>query len=181
MRRYKSIVLSGLPLAGKSVLARALSEKYGMGVYSVGDIWKRKWKERHPDDKMAFEAFWQGTSEEENAAEDKKARETFERGGVVGDARYCAIFGGDVGLRVFITAEIDIRLERAFSVERYKGMDPQEMRDTLRIREADESVLGLRLYSKDFREPGHYHIVLNSGMLSLEEEVAAIDSLFEAD
>ena len=56
--KYKSIVFSGLPGAGKTTLVKELSKIYGWPVNSVGDLWRQRWAEKYPNKEISFEEFW---------------------------------------------------------------------------------------------------------------------------
>ncbi|MEK6839718.1 MAG: AAA family ATPase [Nanoarchaeota archaeon] len=52
-----SIILSGLPLSGKTTLAKKLSEMYHWPIYAIGQIWRDEWKEKYPKGNVSFEEF----------------------------------------------------------------------------------------------------------------------------
>ena len=41
---YKGIAISGLPVSGKTTLAKEISEIYGWPVFSIGQLWREKWR-----------------------------------------------------------------------------------------------------------------------------------------
>ena len=175
----KSIILSGLPVSGKTTLAKKLSEIHHWPVFSVGQLWRDEWRQRYPDGKISFEEFWRHTTIEENHRKNHEARKVFQKGQVIGDTRY-AVYCRDLpALLIFVTANLQTRAYRAARMDEYLGLSFQEIESTLQEREEDEVRMGKKLYGEqyDYRDPRHYHMTLNTEMLTLEEEVAAIENL----
>ncbi len=165
--RYGSIILSGLPKVGKSTLAKKLSSDLSMPTYSIGGMWRAKWKELHPNGEVRFEDFWRSTTKEENKGMDRMAKAVFEKGRVIGDVRY-PIYNKDKCLLVFLTAGLEFRTSRAISSGEYSNMSRAEVLEVIRRREADEVAVGMELYGIDYRDPSLYHIVFNLELLSTE-------------
>jgi cytidylate kinase len=183
MYNYKTIVLSGPPVSGKSTLANALARKYKFSLHSVGQMWRKKWRTLHPKGDVPFELFWSEAQEtltdKEKKALDTHTKEVCEQGNVIVDSRFVAIYGGDVGLRILVTADFEVRYLRAYERESYKSKSFEELKSILQNREKEEVIFGKYLYGQDYRDPTHYHIVLNSGMLTLEEEINVVDRLMK--
>jgi cytidylate kinase len=177
--KHDAVILSGLPGSGKSTLANELSESYGWEIYSVGRLWRERYSELHPDGCMPFEEYWRRTTLEDNLEVNRIARGVFERGNVIGDSRY-SIYCKDLpALLAFVTADLETRAGRAAAAGKYDGRAADDIKRTLMEREADEVRVGRALFGEgyDYRDARHYHVVLNSGMLTVDEEVAVIDSL----
>jgi cytidylate kinase len=181
MRMYRSIVLSGYPASGKSVLAARLSEKYGWPVYSMGNLWREKYREMHPKGEISFEEFWGRTTPEDSREMNEQAKRIFENGGIIGDSIYVSYLDRSICLLVFVAADIGIRADRVCGREGYKGMSVEEIRRLLEKRENDELKIGKGLFGIDYRDMKHYHVVINSGKLTVEQEVDVIDRLMESD
>ncbi len=175
--KYQSIVFSGLPGAGKSTLARRVGQLYGWPVYSAGGLWRAKWARIYPNQEVSFEDYWRTTSVQENLKIDRDLRNIAIRGRVVGDVRYAVNLLNLPVLLVFLSADIDIRTQRALETEKYKDMALADIRKLLMRREADEVSTGQRLYSYDYRNSLYYHLSINTAMLSREEEIALIKTL----
>ncbi len=174
-----SVILSGLPVSGKTTLARRLSQVYGWPIYSIGQLWREEWRQRYPGGSVSFEEFWRNITVEENLKKNVEAREIFERGHVIGDTRY-SLYCQDVpALLIFLTADLQTRAYRAARVNKYIDKSLREIEQILEEREQDEVRVGEQLYGEyyDYRDPRHYHIALNTGRLTVEEEVAAIEKL----
>ncbi len=173
---YASIILSGQPVSGKSALAKRLSEIYKWPVHSPGQLWRDEWRRLYPSGEISFEDFWRNTTTEDNLRMDQRAREIFEKGGVIGDTRY-SIYCTDLpALLVLITADLDVRVQRALGIDRYRNKSLEEVRQTLIEREKDEVRVGQSLYGidYDYRDPKYYHLTLNSGLLTLDEEISTL-------
>ena len=172
-----SIILSGLPLSGKTTLAKKLGEMYHWHIYAIGQLWRDQWKEQYPKGEVSFEEFWRGVPLKDQQKINVKAREIFKAGNVIGDSRY-SIYCKDLpSLLVFVTADLKIRAQRAHL--KYPGKSMEDIEHILQGRENDELTVGKQLYGNnfDYRDSAHYHLSLNSGMLSVEEEVAAIEKV----
>ena len=179
MYAYKSIVLSGNPGSGKSVLAMALSKKYGWPVHSMGGLWRNKYKELHPKGEITFEEFWGRTTAEDSRQMNEQAKKIFENGGMIGDSRYVSYLDKKVCLLVFVTADIDTRARRAQNRDEYKTMPVQEIKKILEKREKDELKIGEGLFGIDYRNVNYYHVVINTGMMTVEQEVGVIEALMD--
>ncbi len=178
---YKSIVLSGYPGAGKSALASALSKEYGWPVYSIGGLWREKYKEEHPKKDITFEEFWSRTTKGDNIKVNERAKSISEEGRAIIDSRYVKSLSGDVCLFVLVTAGIATRAERVSGREEYKGMSAQLLIEILKRREEDELKRGHELYGNeyDYRDPQNYHLVLDTEKMTVAQEVAAIRAAME--
>lgn len=128
------IVISGLPASGKSTLANMLSKEYGKQVYSIGRIWRERWAELYPDGEVSFEQFWRGTSAADNLQVNLDARLLFESGSVIGDSSYAPFADNKKCLLVFLTADIEVRVERVSVRDDYRGKTHDEIRRILRER-----------------------------------------------
>ena len=177
---YNCIILSGLPGSGKTTLAHKVSDYYKWPVYSLGGLWREAWKQKYPKGDVNFEDFWRATSLEENRAMNLKAVEIFKEGNIIADTRYAIYANHLPAFFVFITAPLDIRSKRAIVSGKYKGTS-KEIEDLLIKREDDELKMGKNLIdeSYDYGNPSFYHIVINSGLLSIEKEFSLVRSLME--
>ncbi len=173
------IIISGLAGSGKGVLTRMLAQKLGWTYLSVGDLWREKHKqylEEHPNKRISFHEYWVGIGVDEQLAMDAKVRERIKIGRAVCDFRYTKLADGLNALRVFVTAPLEIRAQRAIKTGRYPGKNIEEVKEILTIREDDELSTGKLLYGEeyDFRGKNQYDLIIDSGSTSVEEEAELI-------
>lgn len=173
---FNGIGISGLPGSGKSTLAKKIEAITGWKRLSVGDTWRAKWADLYPDGKVLFEEFWRQTNTDEN----RQVTESFCRqlievqGGIIGEARYLLPLKSNPKiLRVFVTADLTIRCERAGN--------PENMGSVLKRRMFDEVKTGQAIFGEGYYycDPVYYHLVLNSGCLSIEQMADTICSLLD--
>jgi cytidylate kinase len=175
MSEFKSIVLSGKPVSGKSTLARALAAEFGMQHLSVGALFRAEAKEKG----IPIDTYWPTTTVDDNLRADARMRRAVEGGGVVAEQRY-PICDKTSALMVLVDASLQTRALRALSRGDYPGMSEEGVRHRLRIREQDEINRGIELYGiLDYSDPSHYHDVVSSENLTVEEELAVVKALFE--
>jgi cytidylate kinase len=174
--KYNSVIFSGLPGSGKSTLCSRLSKEKGWPIYSIGDLWRKEWQRLYPKGEKSFIDYWASTSREENLRMNVVAREIFVKGDVIGDSRYSIYCKDTDCLLVFITTELNIRAERAKSTGKYQSKSLEDIKGILLQREEDEVRTGRDLFGKDYdyRDKNNYHLVLNSGILTIEEEFKII-------
>lgn len=178
MPRYSSIAISGPPSSGKDTLVNALAEQHLMKKFSVGGMLRREHIALHPNNEPSFDVWNRGLDIEYNRKVALDAASIFNKGGVVGDSRYISFYDKDVNLLVFITADMDTRVSRSLESPRYKGQSAAEIKLALLKREQNEVKVGVELFGKDYRDPSLYHLVLNSELLGLGEEISAINGVF---
>lgn len=181
---YNSILISGLPVSGKSTLVRKLNEKYNWKVLAIGEFWREQWQKLYPYREISFEEYWRGTNLKENLDINQKAKEIFKAGKIIGDTRYSIYCKDLLALLVFVTADLDKRTNWALTTDKYQNKSFQEMKQILIEREKDEVKMGQELFGEnyDYRDPQHYHLVLNSGMFNshqdfLEDSISIISSV----
>lgn len=70
------------------------------------------------------------------------------------------------------------RASRVLGSEKYLGKDLEDVKKTLLRREQDEVEIGKRLFNGiDYRNHNGHHLVINSGKLSVDQEVEVIMAL----
>jgi len=175
--KYQSIVISGLAGAGKTTLANKLGGIYGWPVYSVGDLWRSRWRQVCPDQEVSFEEFWRTTATKDLEQVNIDFAKAIIKGNIIGDSRYAIYLRNLPVLLVFLSADLETRASRAVGLEKYKDKSIEEVKQIIQQREVDEIAAGRRLYNYDYRDSCYYHISINTGMLSQEEEIAIIQGL----
>lgn len=170
---YNSILISGLPGAGKSCLARGLSERLDWPIYSIGGLFKEEWKRLYPNKELSFEEYWRTITKEINMGMNRKAREIIAKGNAIGDFRFAVCCDGLPSLRIYVTADLETRAKRVRDKE---GKSIDQLKQILKARELDEVKVGKELYGDDydFRETNQYHLVLNAGLLTFDQELSAV-------
>lgn len=170
---YKSIVFSGVPGSGKSTVVKIVAEKTGMPQLSLGDMWRKRWESSGSD--KSFEAYWRDISREDNSAMTEKACQRVLDQAMIGDFRYVypihkqrvrksSVEAGSIVL-VFITADIDTRVSRAWNTEKYNNVrSVRELKKVLNNREQDEVRAGRLLFGPeyDYRDEKYYDLIFNS-------------------
>ncbi len=186
MATYNAILLSGLPGSGKSTLARKLSEELGWPVHSIGGLWREKWRTKFPTEeeqqKNPFPEYWASQPLEAQKAMNEKARKVVALGTVIGDFRYSICCKGLPALFVFVTADLEVRVQRALLLPANKGKTQEQMKAELLKRETEEVAVGKEQFAGkyenyDYRNPENYNTILNSGLLPIKEEVSTIRHL----
>lgn len=178
MTSYNSIILSGLAGSGKSTLARELTKRYKWPLVSIGDTWRELWAEQYPDKSISFEMYIESLSREEDRAMNERMRSTYEQGKVIGDARYAVCYKNiSTALLIYVTASLDVRVRRGIGDPKYIDKSEEEVRRILIDREQHEVSVCKDLFGQDYRDASHYHVSVNSGLLTLEQEVDAIAAL----
>jgi len=166
---YKGIVISGKPCSGKSVLSRMLSKEYGWEIYYLGNIWRERWKALYPNGEVSFEEYWKNTSDQDNLKINIDAKELMKQKNLIVDSRYTALYCKDLPyLRIFLDANLNVRVERAMRKGDTRTMN--QLQKILMDREAAEFMTGLKLFKEDYRSPKHYHLILDSSNLTIEQE-----------
>lgn len=177
--KYKSIVFSGLPGSGKSTLAAKLKEIYGWPVLSIGDIFRQRWVEKYPDKKVSFEDYWRQVADEEIVELNIVAHNSFSQKNIIGDSRYTIYLRELPILLVFMSADIGARATRAFGLGKYSGKSIEEIKQIMAQREADETAVSKRLFGYDYRQSHYYNLALNSGRLTINDEIAIIREILK--
>ena len=175
---YQGILLSGLPFSGKSTLKDLVIERTGWGYYGVGDTWKTKFRADNPGRPMSeFPAWWARTTDEENIKVNKWLRtmveEKLKNGeSMVVDTRYPPPLKGLPLLRIFVSADMAIRVTRAVDKKLYPTREEAE--STLKRREDDEYKMGMKWFGVDYRDPRLYDLIIDSGKMRPDEELAKV-------
>lgn len=178
--RYSAIIISGVPGSGKDVLSEILSKEIGWKIQSIGGIWRKRysdWIKNNPDNKISFEEYWKSQDEATQMQVNIEARKLLELGRLILDSRFSVAYAGDLPvLKIFLTADLEIRAGRAFRIGKYGNRSLEEIKNILLNRESDELSWGKKLYGNnfDYRKRELYDLILDTGKVSIEEEVEEI-------
>lgn len=177
---YSGILFSGLPGSGKTTTSRQLAELLGWPVFYVGGLWREEWAQKYPNKELSFENYLHTITLEDDTAMDRRAHDMLAKDAIIGDMWHGAIGEGLPVLRVFITASLHIRAERARATDKYIGKSVEEIKMLLQMREERQLEVAKKIYGNayDYRDPAGYHVTLNSGLLSVEEKISSILHFF---
>jgi cytidylate kinase len=175
--KYNSIVLSGLPGAGKSILSKKLADYFKWKVRSIGAFWREQWQTLYPNAEISFEEYWRSITDKENKEMDKRLKKIVEDGNVVVDCRYGFLCRRLHALLVYTFSSLDTRANRALVVGKYPGKTLCEIKTKLIEREHDEVEYGKKVYGEDYRNILLYNLSLNTARFSIEQEADIIITL----
>ena len=157
------ITISGKAGAGKSTVAKLLSEKLSMKHYSIGDLMRVMANEKgisllelnklaETDKSIDFEL-------DEKLKELGKTKDNF-----VVDGRLTAYFIPNADVRVFLDTEDRVRAERILMDKREheKSKDLNEMVEKIRKRESSEKKRYMQYYGVDYSDKKLYNLVIDT-------------------
>lgn len=177
---FTSLLLSGVPGSGKSTLATELQKHISWPYTGIGDLFRARHIKIYPNNEVSFPEYLKTLTLADHKRINDEIRELLKKGGVFVGVRHDCIADGIGGvLKIFLTADIDTRVQRALGTKKYEQKTPDEIRRDLEWREEYECSFARSLYSKtyDYRNPEQYHLVINSTLLELDQKVGVILSL----
>lgn len=172
---YHNLLISGLPGSGKSTLIRRLSEIYQIPVISIGDTLRERWKKEYPNEEIPFDAYFRSIPETDLVRINLDLKQRVTQGGVIVDTRFPPLVENERSTKLFVKANLEVRVERAF-VNQKNNLSKNEIKRILLQREQDELKRGKELVSPhyDYRDIGNYHIQLDTSNLTIEQEIDLI-------
>jgi len=164
---FKNIVISGDVGTGTSTLAKGLARKLGWKYLSAGDFFRSWFKEQNiplwnkaeiPDeiDKKIDYEFLKKMGNEEH---------------IVFDSHYGGWFARDLPdvFRILLICDPAVATQRILQRRHTHKETPQEIEERRRQLRAKFK----KLYSNDnYEDPKYFHLVLDSGNTSVEEEIS---------
>ncbi|MEK6898924.1 MAG: cytidylate kinase family protein [Nanoarchaeota archaeon] len=179
---YQSIAIAGLPGSGKTTLGKKLSEATGWDYFPIGQLFRRRHELifKNGDTKKPFEDWWaQEVTNADIIAINREAHERLAYGEKILDSRYAVENARHVShtLLVFVKAPLIVRAQRAFDSGEYKERGITTLEKTIEFldqREKDEARRGQEIFKYDYRNEKLYDLILDTNMLSLEDEVELI-------
>ncbi len=178
--KFTSLLLSGVPGSGKSTLADELKKHITWPYVGIGDLFRARHSEHYPHNEVSFQDYLKTLTIEDHKKVNEEIRELLKKGGIfVGVRHDCIADGIDGVLKIFLTADIETRVNRAVGTKKYIQKRADEIRRDLEWREEYECSFAKRLYgdSYDYRNPQNYHLVINSTKLELPEKIKIVLSL----
>ncbi len=179
------IVISGPAGVGKSVLARLISRKYKMGVYTGSDFFKEI--ARKHGYRPAGKGWWDSreglkflqerkTNPEIDREVDKKMMQKSEEGNVVMTSWTLPYLGVD-GIKIFITASQE---ERAKRISKRDGIPVSEALEIIKVRDKENKKLYKEIYNFNLDDDLNvFDLVLNTDGMSIEEVLDAVVRFLE--
>lgn len=169
----RGIVVSGDPRAGKTTLVGLLSAEYGKEVYSVDRYWRERYKKEHPDGDIIFEEYLRSRPDREQREANINLKHYAHDLGYIIDTEYASMFDMNRCLVIYLRAPLEVRAERVANRPEYLGKTTNEIKAILTRRQVDEVAVGIKLFGVDYRSRNLYHLILDSSLLTPEEELVA--------
>ncbi len=179
---YNALVLSRLPGSGKTTLIEKLEKELGWKSYSIGGMFRKRLdrlqKAGEINTDWTIKEYWPTVSDEEQMRVNEELLKKVNDGSIIADTRYAAYLKQSTAnpFFVFLAAEGAIRAHRGqlSGNPDYKGQTMAQIKKILDERENDEYKMGMRLFGFDYRNPEDYNLVLDSGKMSIDEEVRMV-------
>ncbi|MEK6760449.1 MAG: hypothetical protein AABX93_00845 [Nanoarchaeota archaeon] len=191
MYQYDSIIVSGPPVSGKSMLEEGLLKQLkDWKFHSIGNLVRAGHEESKT--KLPLSTWWSNLPEIEQVKLNEDLFDLVKNGKIIADTRYAVLCKDgnhlykktrkeiykDVRLNsllVFIEAPFDVRVERAqLYREDYKTQSKEWIIAELENREAQELRLGKEIFGINYQDKSVYDIVLDSAKMTVEQEVSAV-------
>lgn len=169
----RGIVVSGDPGSGKTTFVELLAAEYGKEVYSVGKYWRERYKKEHPSGDITFEEYWRSRPDREQHEANINLSHYAQDLGYIVDTRYTSIFDNEKCLIIYLHAPLEVRAKRVANRPEYLGKTIDEIEAILMARQEDEVAIGKRLFGVDYRDRNLYNLILDSSLLTPEEELVA--------
>lgn len=169
------ITISGKAGAGKSTVAKLLSEKLSLKHYSIGDLMRAMAKEKGISllelNKLAETDKSIDLELDENLQELGKTKNNF-----VVDGRLTAYFIPNADVRVFLDTDDKVRAERILKDKREheKSKDIDEMVEKIKKREESEKKRYKQYYGIEYPDKKLYNLVIDTTNLIPNQVVERI-------
>jgi predicted cytidylate kinase len=161
------IGISGSPGSGKTTVARMLSDRIGIRFHSMGSVFRSIADEK----KLSLKEL-STLAESDSSIDhliDRRQSEMLRAGGIIMDSRLsCWLMkrSNINGLKVWITAPLDVRAKRVAGRE---GIGMAEARESIKAREESEADRYRKYYGIDMKDLSIYDIVINNAWMSPED------------
>ena len=158
------ITVGGFAGAGKSTVAKALVEDFGLRYVSAGDIFRQLAEKRG----MEIEEFSRYVERHPQIDRkiDRLVIEEAKKGNVVIDGRLASWMVKKADVRILLTAPLETRVKRIVEREGRKYVDV--LRETVK-RERSEAKRFKRLYGIDINDHSVFDVVLSTERLKAEQ------------
>ena len=156
------MTVSGLPLSGKTTIARKLCERLELEYFSPGGLRN----ELVANKGVAIRDYEHASMDGENGLVDSRQVYLMKRGGVVVDGIYaaalCYVHNID-GFHIFLQAPPDVRAMRGRMTS--EGVLELEER---------EARMGKKSYGQDYRNPHFYDMIIDTGKMAPSKVLKAV-------
>ena len=172
---FRNIAISGRIAVGSSSLAKALSSCLGWKLRDAGQIFRDVTAQMGFNLETDIDNAIGGRDDQIDKEVDRKTIEILNQGhNSIVTSKLAGFLGKETEgiLRVLVVCRIDDRVNR-YSKDR--GYPPEEAKRLLEDREEKDQQKWERLYGKqDFFDPVNFHLVIDSGKISVEKEVELV-------
>ncbi len=164
------IILSGMPGAGKSSVAKLVATKLGYRHYSTGDVQRQLAEERGLTITQWGEL--ENTDPKyDNLVDDRVKKLLAEEDNIVMDSWIASYFAKESAIKIFLDCEENERARRRLpqkrSTEAFDSI-PKIIED-MRQRVSTNRERWLKYYNHDFLDLGGYDLVIDTTTLSMEQ------------
>ncbi len=160
------ITVSGLPGSGTTSLAKHLSEILGIELISAGEVFRRLAAE-HGMDIAEFGKLAEEDPSFDRLIDERQKEIALAHGDIIVEGRLSAWFVPEADLKIWLFAPVECRVSRIQTRDMIS--DLARATDLTREREASEALRYQNFYGIDISDMAPYHLVLNSGLLGVEE------------
>ncbi len=160
------ITVSGLPGSGTTSLAEHLSELNGIELISAGEVFRSLAAERGMDI-AEFGKIAEKDPSFDRMIDERQKEIALANDHIIVEGRLSAWFVPEADLKIWLFAPLETRVARIQSRDTIS--DLFRAADLTREREACEAIRYQTYYGIDISDMTPYHLILNSGLLAVEE------------
>jgi len=182
MRKEKILILiSGPHASGKTTIAKAIAEEFGLRYISAGEIFRSMARERGMD-LVQFTKYVEENPDIDYEI-DNRMIEEMRKGNVVVDSQLAYFFSqkireeGIIRISMMIYADLERRIQRLMKRE---GLSREEAIEEIRIREESERNRFKKLYGVDLWALDDFDIIVNTSHLTIDEAIGLCISITRA-
>lgn len=164
------IAISGKAGAGKSTIAKELSEKLKLRYYSIGSLM------REMANKKGVSLIELGKLAEENKKIDmeldnKQKQLAKKEKNFIIDSRLSAYFVPNADIKIFLDCDDKIRSKRVLQEQRKdeKSSNIMQATENIKIREESERLRYKKYYNVDYHNPELYNLIIDTSFLKVNE------------
>lgn len=154
--------MSGWSGTGKSTLAKKLAKRLNLEYFSVGNWFRKKAKAAGKD----IADFMKDAPKDMHLQVDNHVKQIARDSNVVIDARLAGWMAEDANFKIFLTAPVEVRAERAAG---RNSTERAEERKHIIKRDDQDCKNYKRIYGIDLRDLSVYDLVLNTARLNADE------------